>query len=74
MYSENSEEKVPQWAKTLIEGLVAANDRFVGVVKTIQERQDMIEARLGGKPEKEKSASEEVTPEQIKDVCDKLFI
>ena len=74
MNNTDSNEQIPQWVGALILGLTEANERFVGVVKTIQERQDILEARLDGKSEKEKAASEEVTPEQIKDVCEKLFI
>ena len=74
MNTESNEEKVPVWARTLIEGLVKANDRLAETVKTLQARQDWIEARLEGKPEKENSASKEPTPEEIKKVCDNLFI
>jgi len=74
MYTESSEEKVPAWAKIMIEGLVKMNGLLADTVKGLQDRQDRIEAKLNGKPEKEKSASEKVTPEQIKDVCEKLYI
>ena len=75
MFDTDSNKQVPEWAKNLIEGLVAANDRFVGVVKNLQERQDMLEARLDEKPpEKEKAAPKEPTPEEVAQVVEKLFI
>ena len=73
MYTE-TENEAPKWAKVLIEGLIKVNENLTETVKTLHERQDRLEAKLTGKPEKEKSASEKVTPEQIKGVCEKLYI
>ena len=57
MYNENSEEKIPEWAKTLTEKL----GRMIELVEDVQTRQTKLEARLfreqDGKPEKEESAS-----------------
>ena len=74
MFDTDSNKQVPEWAKTLTEKL----GRMIELVEDVQTRQTKLEARLfreqGGKPEKEESASNKVTPEQIKDVCDKLYI
>ena len=72
MYTE-TENEAPKWAKVLIENLIKTNERLVETVKCLHERQDRIESKLNGKPEKEDTPAEP-TPEQIKDVCEKLFI
>ena len=73
MYTE-TENDAPKWAKVLIEGLIKVNENLTETVKTLQERQNRIEAKLDGKPESEESASKEPTPEEIAQVVEKLFI
>jgi len=72
MFTESSE--IPSWGKSLFEGLVKMNASLVDTVKGLQDRQNKIEARLDGKPQREAPKSEEPTPEEVKQVVEKLFI
>ena len=68
---ENTE-KVPEWAKTMIEGLLEANTSLAAVVKDLSERQTKLEAKFDGKEPEKTKPTKEATEEELDAVSAKL--
>ena len=64
--------KVPEWAKTMIEGLVEINKNLSAEVKELSERQTKLEAKYGGKEPENPASQKEATEEELDAVSKKL--
>ena len=71
MYTE-SNDQVPAWAQTLIEGLSKTNERLLEVVDGLQKRQDRLEAMMDGKKPGKEDKPVEATQDEVDRVLEKM--